>query len=264
MPRKANIANTAMEIAVPTESAFLALADIDYADIMSEGMEGLDITFERIKVPDGGGTMFEMPTEDGETKQIKEFSAAILYHHQMRCYYKGEYTGANVPPDCGSYNGKYGTGIPGGECRNCDLNDYGSGKNGSKACKDKRRLYVLLEGESFPMIISLPTSSIKAFSLYVQHVLTRRKKKLHEVVTRFSLKRVQNKGGIYYALAQFAVDRPLAHDERAQTSRLSEQIKAYCKEINIDNDPYTIADIEATPEDVIDEETGEVIPVLGG
>ena len=101
---------------------------------MAEEMSGLSASFERIKIPSGGGTVFEISGDDpDEPETVKEFSAVILYQHPLNAYYKEEYQGGSNPPDCGSYDGVCGTGNPGGMCKTCPYNAFGSGKNGAKS-----------------------------------------------------------------------------------------------------------------------------------
>lgn len=38
-------------------SGFLALQDFNLSEVMSEEMDGLSATFERVKIPSGGGVM---------------------------------------------------------------------------------------------------------------------------------------------------------------------------------------------------------------
>ena len=82
----------------------------------------------------------------------------------------------------------------------------GTGENGGKACKNKRRIYILREGELIPLLLTLPTGSMKEFAVYIKRLLAKGKKS-HSVVTRFSLKKVNNAGGIAYSQAQFGVAR---------------------------------------------------------
>ncbi|MDR1704132.1 MAG: hypothetical protein LBS19_05560 [Clostridiales bacterium] len=106
------------------------------AGMMAEELDGLDTGFERIKIPSAGSTVFEIPGEDpAEPETVREFSAVILYHHPLFAYYKTKYTGGNNPPDCGSFDGVSGEGNSGGICNACPYNKFGTGENGSKACK---------------------------------------------------------------------------------------------------------------------------------
>ncbi len=213
-------------------TGFDALKKLD--DNFTEEMDGLAAVFDRIKMPIGGVTYFEMPTEDPErTETVKEFSAVILHHHAMRAYYKEKYTGGNNPPDCGSLDGMVGSGEPGGVCDRCAFNQFSTGENGSKACKERRRLYLLQEGEVFPKILSLPTGSLKEFARYLMHCLPNYGRS-SAVITRFSLTKAINKGGIAFSKAQFRMERPLTEVELTAIAPLIEQVKIISKEIIID------------------------------
>lgn len=242
-------------------SGFLKLADVNMAEMMTEELDGLDMSFERIKIPSAGSTVFEVPGENpGEPDTVKEFSAVILYHHPLFSYYKSKYTGGNNPPDCGSFDGITGEGDPGGNCKTCPYNKFGTGENGSKACKNRRRIYVLREGEIFPLLLSLPTGSLKEFTKYIKRLLGKGRKS-NSVVTRFSLRKATNSGGLAYSQAQFAVDRVLTPQEHALLDKLSEQVKAYSKQVafDYDNAPESENDTGFTE---VDPETGEVVEPL--
>ncbi|WP_040197206.1 hypothetical protein [Candidatus Soleaferrea massiliensis] len=241
-------------------SGFLQLADVNMAEMMTEELDGLDMSFERIKIPSAGSTVFEVPGENpGEPDTVKEFSAVILYHHPLFAYYKSKYTGGNNPPDCGSFDGITGEGDPGGSCKTCPYNKFGSGENGSKACKNRRRIFVLREGEIFPLLLSLPTGSLKEFTKYIKRLLGKGRKS-NSVVTRFSLRKATNSGGIAYSQAQFAIDRVLTPQEYALLEKLSEQVKVFSKQVAFNFDNTLDDDGEDFAE--IDPATGEVIEPL--
>ncbi len=239
-----------------TSTGYMNLAEFNISETMSRELDGLEGGFERIKIPSAGSTVFEVPGDDPtEPDSVKEFSAVILSHHPLYAYYKSKYTGGNQPPDCGSFDGVIGVGDPGGNCAKCPYNQFGSGENGSKACKNRRRIYVLREGEIFPLLLSLPTGSLKEFSRYIKRLLSKGKKS-NSVVTKFSLKKAVNSGGIAYSQAQFTVDRQLTNEEFALINKLSEQVKTYSKNIGFDIDPG------ADEASMVDSETGEVIEPL--
>lgn len=245
------------ELAV-AKNAFTQLADMDMAQMMAEELDGLDLNFERIKIPSAGSTIFEIPSDE-DTEAVKEFSAVILYHHPLRAYYMEKYSGGNAPPDCGSFDNVTGEGDPGGECKNCPYNRFGSGENGGKACKDRRRIFLIREGEIFPLLLSLPTGSLREFTKYVKRLLAKGLRS-NSVITRFSLKKAVNAGGIAFSQANFAVDRPLTPDEHSQIERLSAQVKTYSKNLAIEYD--TPSDQEDVEPVCIDPETGEVLRPL--
>lgn len=242
-------------------SGFLLVGNTDFAQIMAEELDGLDAGFERIKIPSGGSTVYEMPSEDSdEPEAAKEFSGVILYHHPLFAYYKDKYTGGSNPPDCGSFDGKSGTGDPGGSCEACPFNQYGSGENGGKACKNRRRVYILLEGELFPVLLSLPTGSLKEFTRYLKRQLSKGRS-TSAIVTRFSLRKATNNNGLAYSQAQFALDRELTDEERKGLAGMIAYIRSRSKSVAIDFDS-TDAEDNAASGMVIDEETGEIIEPL--
>ncbi len=252
--------NTELEVS-NTGTGFTNLAEFNMTGAMAEELEGLDGGFERIKIPSAGSTVFEVPGDDpNEPDSVKEFSAVILYHHPLHAYYQSKYSGGNQPPDCGSFDGLIGEGNPGGSCVKCPYNQFGSGENGSKACKNRRRIYVLREGEIFPVLLSLPTGSLKEFTKYIKRLLSKGRKS-NCVVTKFSLKKAVNSGGIAYSQAQFTVDRQLTPEEFALINTLSEQIKAYSKNVGYDMDSGSEDGVTINA-DSIDSETGEVIEPL--
>ena len=240
---------------ISTETTFAALADFSLDDAVSQELEGLSLAFERIKIPAAGSTVFELPPVDGgEPETVKEFSGVILYHHPLFAYYRDKYAGGNLPPDCGSFDGITGKGDPGGACAKCRYNRFGSGEGGGKACKNRRRIYILREGEAFPVLLSLPTGSLREFTRYIQRLLSRGRKSL-SVVTRFSLKKAVNAGGIAYSQAQFNVDRTLSEDELAVVARLAGQVKEYARRVGdcVDLDEFVDVPVGVDPE------TGEIV-----
>lgn len=201
--------------------------------MISEEMAGLNVSFPIIKVPSGGGLAFEVPGDDPNSPDLqKEFNAVILYHHPMLAYYKEKYTGGSQAPDCGSFDGVVGIGNPGGKCAECPLNVFGSGENGGKACKTKRRVYLLREGESIPTLLTLPTGSLGDFSKYIMRVISKGKKS-NQVVTKFSLAKAQNQGGISYSKVVVSTVCDLTPDDCESIAGLAEQVKVMAKRQDI-------------------------------
>lgn len=200
--------------------------NLNLGNDMQGELAGLDSRFDRIKIPAGGGLNFEIPNLENSDDPtfIKEFSAVILYHHPLFTYYENKYNGSSNPPDCCSFDGINGTGTPGGKCRLCKLNAFGSGENGSKACKNKHRLYLLRENEIFPVVLVLPASSIQEFSKYIKRLLSLGKKS-DSVVTKLSLKKALNKTGIAFSKVNFSVVRDLNQQEKDGLGELISQIK---------------------------------------
>ena len=217
-----------------------AAASANMAAIFAEEMDGLTPQFDRIKIPSGGGLAYEVPGADADNPDsVKEFRAVILYHHPINTYYKEKYTGGNTPPDCGSFDGHYGIDSATGEvkeCKSCPFSKFGSGENEiGKACKQKRRVYLLRESEVLPIILTLPTGSLSDFSKYVMRLLSKGKK-TNSVVTKFTLKKEQNTGGITYSVAVCAVDRDLTAQELPVIEGMSIQVKALASKVTDSGD----------------------------
>ncbi len=209
---------------------------VDLAELFSEELDGLRPSFEHVKIPAGGGLAYELPGENPENPDTeKEFSAVILYHHPINVYYKEKFNGSNNPPDCSSVDGKIGVLAETGECReckSCPLAKFGSGENGGMACKQKRRLYLIREGEVLPMIMTLPTGSLGEFTKYVTRLVTRGMK-ANSVVTRFTLKRAQNSTGISYSQVVCGVERVLSAEEKKNISVLTGQVKLIAGSVGV-------------------------------
>lgn len=238
-------------VATIEPTGYLALRDFDFSEAITEEMDGLEAVFDRIKMPSGDTTVFQIPSEDPDEPELsKEFSAVILHHHPIRAYFKEKYTGGTNPPDCGSLNAIEGFGTPGGICGDCVYNAFGTGENNSKACKERRRLYLLREGELFPIMLSLPTGSLKEFSRYIMRCLSKGNK-TNGIVTRFSLAKAVNKGGITYAKAVFRMERRLTAEELPLIARLSEQIRGISQKVGFEEADTNEAEISTmAPEDV--------------
>lgn len=217
--------NENMELMIKNEGYSV---NLNVGNEMQDELAGLDSGFDRIKIPAGGGTSFEVPNLENsdEPISVKDFSAVILHHHPFFTYYENKYNGSNNSPDCCSFDGINGIGTPGGKCRFCKLNVFGSGENGSKACKNKHRLYLLRENEIFPMVLILPASSIQEFSKYIKRLLSLGKKS-DSVVTKLSLKKALNKTGIAFSKVNFSVLRDLNQNEKDGLGELIAQIKNY-------------------------------------
>src|SRR5690606_23660519 len=134
-------------------------------EAMMEELEGLELTFDRVKIPSGGGLAFEIPIDDDEVDTAKEIVGVIVDHHRVNAYWPAAFSGQGQPPACSSMDGKTGVAPPDSEvawagreqsCATCPLNQWGSDENGSgKACKNMVRLYILREGEAFPLMLTL-------------------------------------------------------------------------------------------------------------
>lgn len=223
------------DIATIENSGYL-MATVNLSELFNEEMDGLTPTFDRIRIPAGGGISYEVPGDDPSSPDMaKDFNAVILYHHPIFSYYTEKFNGGNQPPECSSIDGHVGIDATTGECKDCKtcpFAQFGSGENGGMACKQKRRVYLLRENELLPVILTVPTGSLKEFTKYVTRLL-QKGKKTNQVVTRFALQKAQNSTGIAFSQVVCSVDRQLSPEEQASVNSMSEQVKAYAGHVAI-------------------------------
>ena len=126
-------------------------ASFDAADV-AEDLEGLELSFPRVKIPGGGVPQFKMPGEDPDhPTYVGEIEGIILYNHSANaCWPEGSEYDDNTPPQCQSMDGKQGYGDPGLLCEACGNNQFGSSGKG-KLCKNMRMLYILQDGAYMPL-----------------------------------------------------------------------------------------------------------------
>lgn len=248
--------STTTEIAVT--GGFAALEGLDILnEALADDCQGLDFSFDRIKIPSGGSTAFEVPGDDEEdTQMAKDITGVILFNHPAYAFYTDKYTGGSNPPDCGSFDGVTGIGNPGGACASCPHNQFGSGEGQSKACKNRRLIYILQEGELFPMMLSLPTGSLKEFTKYVKRQLSKGRK-LNQVVTKVSLKKATSSSGIAFSQAVFSFVRSLDDAEKVTMATMTDQVKKYASNLTT-----SVLIEEPIDEPMVDPETGEIIQPL--
>ena len=226
-----------------------------YRDIMGEDATGLSMALDRIRFAAGGTTILEVPGDGDEPEMVKTLSCVILHQHPAFAYYTDKYQGGNNPPDCGSFDGVNGQGNPGGNCKTCPYNKFGSGEGNAKSCKNRRMLYLLLPGQVLPMILNLPTGSLSEFANYLKHQISKGRR-LNHIVTGISVKKASSKTGIDFSQAKFSFERMLNADECAIADAMTEQVKEYASNQN------TSALTFEEEDGYVDAETGEIVEPL--
>lgn len=205
-------------------------------DDVQEEMDGLTFRFSYIKVPSGGGLAFEVPGDDDDDPDlVKEITGVIVCHHPVNAFWSEEYTGGNEPPDCSSLDGRIGVGNPGGYCKNCPMNEWGSGRDGEgKACNNRRRIYLLREGEMFPLLLSLPPTSLGNFSDLISRKVLQKGLRSYAAIVKAKLKKATNRGGIEYSQVTWSVTGKLADPLIAQMIEYGENVKILASGLTVD------------------------------
>lgn len=174
---------------------------------LNEDMEGLQLSFQRVKIPGGGQLQFELPSDNPDDPDYsKTLEGVIVYSHNANSYWpEGDAYDDNNPPACQSLDGKQGHGCPGGICAECANNKFGSDPKGTgkgKACKNMRVVYLLRSGELMPIQLSLPPTSISSYSQFVNAAFINRRRGVCSSVIRIGLKKKSN-GKDDYSVATF-------------------------------------------------------------
>lgn len=205
------------------------------------GPEGLSIrNLDRISIPTGGIMQFELPSLSGPVMS-PTFEGVVIARKDTRIRWEtpiGE-GGSNQPactcPDLAAAGQEEATGIgdPGGVCRTCEYSQFGSAaKGGGQACQQRLMLFFIRPGESIPVILNLPPTSLKSASEYFSK-LQARFLGFWEVVTEVGLKEVVNEAGIKYAQTQFRVSSMLAEADRPKFEAIYDAFQAIVRQASV-------------------------------
>lgn len=240
------------EIAVKETEALAVQSEAMGMDAMMEELEGLgSISLEQVKIPSGGGIAFEVPGDDPESPDIEKVLRGVIVHHQPKnVYFRNKFgEGETNAPDCSSADGKVGIMTASRAemaCATCRYNQFGSGADGKgKACQNRIDLYVMREGAAFPIVLSLPATSIKAFKNYLTSIVLKGKR-LYQAVTEVSLKKVKSGGGIDYATCVFKKGGEVSPEKVAAMAEMRELCKS-------------LAAMQKEEGVAVDESTGELV-----
>jgi hypothetical protein len=169
---------------------------------LKKNMEGVAPRLPQINIVHQG-QLFVFPDES----QLKEFEGIILDTNRINAWWEESYdaTGGGTPPDCFSMNGitpDLNCNMPQApSCAECEKNKFGSddgGKGRGKACKNMKRVHIMLENEMLPYRLTLPPSNLKAIDMFIS-LLVSKGLPYQLVVTNFMLKKAQNKDGIVFS-----------------------------------------------------------------
>ncbi len=232
---------------------------------LQDQMEDLDqdtgIACRSIKIPSGGGTAYEVQGEDDDTDPMKTITGVVVFTHRLSGYWPNAYGSSNNPedklPTCASMDGKTGIVQKGGNtgevitCETCPWNQYGTARDQQgnqargKACKNMRRLYILMDGDPNLYLLTVPPTSIRD----VNNQLAKIAPYADKVIT-LSLEKATNAGGTPYSKVVIKKAGVLPPGPAAVVKELRHQIKAQYRDMAITMDDYTAAPERGKPVDV--------------
>jgi len=178
-----------------------------FAEKQREDQE-LKIPTYRAKIPAGGGRAFDIVTGVEEyDMSVNSFRGVVANFHNCNALFLN-LEPSGEPPVCSSPDGVKGLDMLTAEirdCADCPNNQWGSGYGSrrGKACKNMRRLYILVEDSDIPIVMTLPPTSISAWEKYKSAVLGVQRYSPSDVVTEFSLGVAVNGAGIKYSVVSF-------------------------------------------------------------
>ena len=223
---------------------------------LKDEMEDLDpesgITCRQIKVPSGGGIAYEVQgEEEGDADPMKEILGVIVFTHRLSGYWPGSFGSAKDAKDkipvCSSMDGKTAVWTETGEvrtCETCPYNQYGTGTDDKgnpskgKACKNMRRIYMMMDGDPNFYLLTVPPTSIKDINKQLARILASGIPYTGMVVS-FTLEKVKNSGGIAYSKVQVKKSGILPKAAAEAVKALHQELKAQYKNTAVTSEDYT-------------------------
>jgi len=169
------------------------------------GPEGLDPNkLDKVKIPSGGGTAWEIPTLDGKGDIAKALEVVIVAAQDVRAYYASKYDGSKNTPDCFSLDCATGSGDPGGDCRTCPMAQWGSAmddngeQTNGQACNQRKLMLCISKDSTLPFVVSIPPGSLNNMGRYFMR-LAGANLPYYGVVTNLTLDKTESGSGIPYS-----------------------------------------------------------------
>jgi len=257
--------------------------DPDLLEELQDELADLDnesgIACRLIKIPAGGGLAYEVQGEDDDDVNYeKEITGVIVFTHRMNGFWPGSYgsgeSGEDKIPACSSMDGKTGLWRDTGEirqCENCPLNQFGSaddGKGGQgkgKACKNMRRLYMMLDGDPNFYLLTVPPTSIKEVNRQLVKIMGSKGIPYTGLIVSLKLEKAVNGNGVAYSKVLLEKKGLLSPAVSAQAKEMRRQIKEQYQNLAITLDDYvSAAPVEAaaaTATATADANQGEFVEV---
>jgi len=210
----------------------------------SRQLGALDL--ERIKIPAGGGKLWELPTLEGDPESGAEWFGVIVAWRDVRVFWQAAYEGGGSPPDCESADAIKGKGDPGGVCADCPFAKFDTAvradgtKGRGQACQQKIQVFALTADSWLPTVINVPATSLKHVRRYMTRLATRAIP-FYGVMTKFTLLPDKSADNFPYSAVVPAVAAMLTDDQKSRA-------KAYSKQFAPLMGNIAVADDEQAPE----------------
>lgn len=243
--------------------------DGDMIEAIKEEMDGLGkFQFPRVRIPSGGAITFELPGEDEDNPEIaKSVTGIILYHHPANARWLGKFGDPDSKVICSSIDGKTAKEADTGAVRTCSDCPYNQFRDdvGGKDCKNMHRLYLLMEGSPFPVILTLPPTSLKPFKNFVAMQCLGRGLRVHDVITKISLKKIQTPNTVY-SVGVFSVAGKVTKEQRPQVESMRRFVVGIKDAYGVSSEDYDMKGEhrrQAEPEEMPDFDPNNFEPMEG-
>lgn len=200
------MSSTAIVPASDLGDRFPVLAEgSDALEALQANLDGEEFSvfdLDKIAVPSGGGTMWEVPSLDG-TEGMKAIRGVMIGVIKRRSFWEtslDEQEGSGTPPDCASDDSVFGRGLygvgsslnPEGACKTCPMNQFQENTKGrtSKPCKEQRLILFMAEGNVLPYVVQLAPTSKKEMEKFMLR-LSGKQVPYYRAVVEIGLRKVE-------------------------------------------------------------------------
>ena len=228
---------------------------------LEDEMSDLDpesgITCRKIKIPSGGGLAYEVQgEEETDVEYMKEINGVVVFTHRVNGFWAGSYgdDDQNKAPICSSMDGKTGVRNDTGEiisCETCPLNQFGSATDQKgnqakgKACKNMRRLYLMMDGDPNFYLLTVPPTSIKDVNKQLAKIMAGGTP-YTGLVLKFTLEKTKNAAGVEYSKVVISKAGLLPPAISSIAQEMRRQIKEQYQSMAITMDDYAAAPEQPT------------------
>lgn len=223
-------------------SNYLVTTDSDIIELIDDNLEGDELSafdLARVGNPQGKTGAFTIPTPGGDDI-VKDVEGVIIFHKNKRAYWHDAYSGSKDRPECSSLDAKTGTGEPGGSCKSCPFAQFGTKLNKDneltrgQACQARKHMFMVREGDLFPLFFSLPPTAVKSMKVYLTGLISSGLR-YHRVVTKITLEKSVNADGIDYFTPRFEMVGTLDDEAVASLVGYRDTVIPWLQEIAVES-----------------------------
>jgi hypothetical protein len=231
------------------DSELLAELQDELADLDDER----GITCRMIKIPAGGGVAYEVQgDDDDEVDYKKEIVGVIVFTHRMNGYWPGGFGSGEAEdkiPFCSSMDGKTGLTRENGELHNCDacpMNQFGTASDSKgaqakgKACKNMRRLYLMMDNDPNVYLLAVPPTSIREVNRQLAQIMGSKGIPYTSLIVSLRLEKAINAGGIAYSKVVIEKKGLLPAAAASDAKEMRRQIKTQYQSLAVTLDDYGV------------------------